>query len=48
MIHQISEQVGEIVEQRRRGLEQMRDLHRSPILPTSVPDADADEVIHPS
>jgi hypothetical protein len=32
----ISKEVGKIVDQRRRGLEQMRSLYESPILPLSV------------
>lgn len=36
MISRVSQQVEDIVERRRQGLEQMRDLYRSPVLPTSI------------
>jgi hypothetical protein len=36
VIRELSDQVQRVVEQRRLGLEQMRDLYRSPVLPTRL------------
>jgi hypothetical protein len=35
-MQQLSNQVQHVVEQRRAGLEQMRDLYRTPILPATL------------